>query len=120
MDLKGNEAIACKEAVREDGEGGRVRRIKEKLEEDLKRIAEKKACDNSYIRTFEEIKAAGDSFPTISQLLSEITNMKETIKFLQDINMDQAAKIQNMKPIPYIKSLINDLNLCRIKLMGSN
>jgi hypothetical protein len=126
-------AIARREQEREIRDKQRALAIKQKLQKE--RSKRSQAVSSAalvasaagpqrgvYERTREElIYAQFGPLPTISQLLAEVVNLKESIAFIHTVDVEQAAKAYGLKgPFQYTKMLNTDAFNRRVKLMGGN
>jgi hypothetical protein len=130
VSAKREAAIARREQERDLKDKQRALAIKQRLQKERSKRANSKgskdpqsANSGSYERTREElIYAQFGPLPTMTQLLSEMINLKECIAFIKAVDVEVAAKAYglNKGPFHYTKMLNHDAFSRRLKLMSGN
>lgn len=121
-----SEAIAKKDQARLAAEKKRVEKIKLKLNSEKQlRTAPSQAAlqikqQNSklYERSRDELLFAPFPVPSVTALLAELRNSRETVAFLKQVDFKEAAKCYDKKVFEFARQLEIDATQRRIKLMG--
>ena len=58
--------------------------------------------------------------PSVTELLAELTNMRENVSFIERLDLEKAAKAYGMKAFEYAKQLNDDAIARRVKLLNGN